>query len=106
VNTGVPPSTNPTADGHATPPPDSTRTTGNGTRGVTADTQYGTLNVFGFPVVTVTIDGKPSGDSPRSFRLKPGKHRIVLSNTGSNIHETHSVMIVDHKETGLSPGQH
>ncbi|HET9622649.1 MAG TPA: protein kinase [Kofleriaceae bacterium] len=106
LNVRPPPSTNHSADadGHAPKPSDPTRTTGGGGRAAPIDGHFGTLRVTGFPVVTVTVDGKVLGDSPRSFLLKAGKHRVVLTNLLSNINETHNVLIVEHKDVTLGPG--
>jgi hypothetical protein len=77
-----------------------------GAHTVASEAHFGTLTVTGFPVVTVSVDGKVLGDSPRSFRLKAGKHRVLLTNSGSNINEVHpSVMIVENKDTTLGPGK-
>lgn len=67
----------------------------------TESARMGYLEVVAMPVLTVTVDGRVYGDTPRKIKLKVGKHRVQLDNAGKNIHETLSVMIKENQTTPL-----
>jgi serine/threonine-protein kinase len=64
-----------------------------------AERRSGTLQVVALPVLTVTIDGKLSGDTPLTARLKPGKHRVVLRNLENKINEVLPAVIINENQT-------
>jgi hypothetical protein len=61
----------------------------------------GSLHVVGMPILSVTVDGKPHGDTPLTISLKPGKHRVRLQNVENNLHEDVSVIITEHQTTTI-----
>lgn len=59
----------------------------------------GTLAVRAFPALTVYVDGKKFGDTPRDIRLPVGKHTLRLKNPASGHDERISVEIHENKTT-------
>jgi serine/threonine protein kinase len=57
----------------------------------------GSLHIVGVPILTVTVDGKPYGDTPLTIPLNAGRHRVQLQNVENHSHELLSVTIVDHQ---------
>ncbi len=57
----------------------------------------GSLHVVGVPILTVTVDGKPYGDTPLTIPLNAGSHRVRLQNVENNSDELLSITIVDHQ---------
>ncbi|HEX8111278.1 MAG TPA: PEGA domain-containing protein, partial [Kofleriaceae bacterium] len=57
----------------------------------------GSLHVVGVPILTVTVDGKPYGDTPLTIPLNAGTHRVRLQNVENNSDELLSITIVDHQ---------
>ncbi len=52
---------------------------------------------MGVPILTVTVDGKPYGDTPLTIPLNAGSHRVRLQNVENNSDELLSITIVDHQ---------
>ena len=48
------------------------------------------------PILTVSVDGNPYGDSPLMIPLTAGKHRVRLQNMQHHIDDVVPVTIVDH----------
>jgi eukaryotic-like serine/threonine-protein kinase len=59
----------------------------------------GTLRVVAMPVLTVLVDGKSYGDTPRVIKLKVGKHRVQLKNVENNLNEVLPAVIIDENQT-------
>ena len=57
----------------------------------------GSLHVVGVPILTVTVDDKPYGDTPLTIPLNAGSHRVRLRNVENNSDELLSITIVDHQ---------
>src|SRR5262249_46464602 len=57
----------------------------------------GSLHVVGVPILTVTVDDKPYGDTPLTIPLNAGTHRGRLQNVENHSDELLSVTIVDHQ---------
>jgi serine/threonine protein kinase len=57
----------------------------------------GSLHVVGVPILTVTVDGKPYGDTPLTIPLHAGSHRVRLQNVENHSDELLSITIVDHQ---------
>jgi hypothetical protein len=53
----------------------------------------GAIHVTAMPALTVFVDGKPYGDTPKTIPLKPGPHKVRLTNE-SGTDETFPVTIV------------
>jgi hypothetical protein len=52
-------------------------------------------------VLTVYVDSKPYGDTPRTITLPIGKHTVHLVNTDVHHDETLSVTITDSQTTTI-----
>jgi hypothetical protein len=57
----------------------------------------GSLHIVGVPILTVTVDGKPYGDTPLTIPLNAGSHRVRLQNVENHSDELLSITIVDHQ---------
>lgn len=57
----------------------------------------GSLHVVGVPILTVTVDDQPYGDTPLTIPLPPGSHHVRLRNVETNSDELLSITIVDHQ---------
>jgi serine/threonine protein kinase len=57
----------------------------------------GSLHVVGVPILTVTVDNQPYGDTPLTIPLNAGSHRVRLRNVENNSDELLSITIVDHQ---------
>jgi eukaryotic-like serine/threonine-protein kinase len=57
----------------------------------------GSLHVVGVPILTVTVDDQPYGDTPLTIPLNAGSHRVRLRNMENNSDELLSITIVDHQ---------
>jgi hypothetical protein len=55
-----------------------------------------TLGVNAFPWATITVDGRPYGDTPVTLKLAPGRHRIRATRPGGEVIE---------EELELAPGE-
>lgn len=64
-------------------------------------TATGTVRIIVKPWAEIRVDGASRGMSPRTLRLSPGKHEIVLSNPPRGKRETVSVTIESHEEEDL-----
>jgi hypothetical protein len=63
------------------------------------DKREGRLRVVGLPVLTVTVDGHTYGDTPRTIKLRVGKHRVQLENAANNLHEVLPAVIINENQT-------
>jgi len=61
----------------------------------------GTLAVRAFPALTVYVNGKRFGDTPRDIKLSVGKHTLQLRNPASGHNEKVSVEILENKTTTI-----
>jgi serine/threonine protein kinase len=59
--------------------------------------KYGRLEVKAFPVLTVTLDGKPLGDSPVNKQVPVGPHRLRLTNSETHYDEKLAIEIVENQ---------
>jgi serine/threonine-protein kinase len=57
----------------------------------------GSLHVVGVPILTVTVDDQPYGDTPLTIPLNAGSHRVQLRNVENHSDELLSITIVDHQ---------
>jgi serine/threonine protein kinase len=64
-----------------------------------AAASVGYLHVVAVPLLTITIDGKPHGESPRTISLPPGRHRVHLRNAQNHIDELLPDVIIRENET-------
>jgi eukaryotic-like serine/threonine-protein kinase len=62
-------------------------------------TRSGQLHVVGVPILTITVDGKLHGDSPRTITLPVGRHRVRLRNAQNHIDELLPAVIIRENET-------
>jgi hypothetical protein len=51
----------------------------------------------GVPILTVTVDDQPYGDTPLTIPLNAGSHRVRMRNVENNSDELLSITIVDHQ---------
>ena len=61
--------------------------------------KYGSLDVTGFPVLTVYVDNKRIGDTPQSVKLPVGKHLVRLKNEDRD--ERVPITITENKTTKI-----
>jgi len=62
--------------------------------------KYGTLEVYAFPVLTVTVDNHTYGETSQRVKLTVGQHKLRLTNTDRGYDETITVTITaDHTTT-------
>jgi serine/threonine protein kinase len=59
--------------------------------------KYGRLEVKAFPVLTVTLDGKPLGDSPVNKQVSVGPHKLRLTNSETHYDEKLTIEILDNQ---------
>ena len=59
----------------------------------------GSLDVTGFPVLTVYVDNKRIGDTPQSVKLPVGKHVVRLKNEDRD--ERVPITITENKTTKI-----
>jgi hypothetical protein len=59
----------------------------------------GYLHVVGMPILTITVDGKRHGDSPRTITLPVGRHRVRIQNPQNHIDELLPDVIIRENET-------
>lgn len=59
--------------------------------------KYGSLEVTAFPVLTVYVDNKRIGDTPKNVKLTVGKHSVRLKNTSTGHDETLRITITENQ---------
>ena len=62
--------------------------------------KYGSLEVVADPVLTIYVDKKRKGDSPRTIQLTVGKHAVQLTNP-NGYNERLTVTITENKTTKI-----
>jgi hypothetical protein len=63
--------------------------------------KYGRLEVRAFPVLTVTVGGKPMGDTPVNTRILVGKHTLRLTNSATGYAEKVPIEILENTTTTI-----
>ncbi len=63
--------------------------------------RHGMLKVVALPTLTVTIDRKPSGDTPLTTSLPAGSHRVRLTNSETGHDETVTITITENQTTTI-----
>jgi len=67
-----------------------------------ATKRQGALEIHAMPVLTITVDGKPYGDTPKTIKLTVGRHKVILKNTANDTTElVPNVMINENQTTTI-----
>jgi hypothetical protein len=64
-----------------------------------ATNHVGRLHVVGVPILTVTVDDEPFGESPRTIVLPVGVHRVRLQNAQNHIDVLLPAVLIRENET-------